>query len=569
MFNRLLATILVLIILLGIAFSGGTFLYKKQLKSTVALIIPDLANDLINQANFSAEKRISLLRSLGFVGLALSVDDNIGSVDRSSFCWTQSDFPIVVDGLRIGSVLDCSSVRTIISFSLSSPFLTGGFIGILFLVFLAYFLPLVRYKLKVREFIKRSKDGNLLDFAQENSKDEVIGEIFEIIQKLSSTKLELERVNLEKEKQQLLGLLARQVAHDIRSPLSALTMVASDLKEIPEEKRQLVRSAVQRINDIATDLLSKSKKYIGENDSSDTNIVSSTISEKASTILLPALMDTLIAEKRLQYRNYKNIEIESDFKGSFDAFVWAEGKELMRLFSNLINNSIEACQDNGGKVVVSIRTYGELIQVSVCDDGCGISEEILLQLGKLGTTYGKDGSQSGSGLGVYHAKRYVEEIGGRITFLSRVGQGTLINITLQKSPPPSWFLSSIEISLGMTVITLDDDATIHSVWAERLKDFRNQNYGVTHHSFTSAIEFKKHVISLPNNDSIYFLIDYELIDQDTDGLSVISDLDLRSNVALVTSQYDVRDIQKKCDNLGIKLLPKALAGFVPIIKSAT
>lgn len=45
--------------------------------------------------------------------------------------------------------------------------------------------------------------------------------------------------------------VAEQVAHDIRSPLSALDMVLKDLKELPEEKRLMVRSATQRITDIA------------------------------------------------------------------------------------------------------------------------------------------------------------------------------------------------------------------------------------------------------------------------------------------------------------------------------
>lgn len=51
----------------------------------------------------------------------------------------------------------------------------------------------------------------------------------------------------------------RQVSHDIRSPLSALTMLTDRLSSLPEESRILLRSSVNRINDIANQLLSRSK----------------------------------------------------------------------------------------------------------------------------------------------------------------------------------------------------------------------------------------------------------------------------------------------------------------------
>src|SRR3989338_8219970 len=51
--------------------------------------------------------------------------------------------------------------------------------------------------------------------------------------------------------------LSSQVSHDIRSPLAALNAVTKNLPEVDEEKRLLIRSAVQRIDDIANDLSSK------------------------------------------------------------------------------------------------------------------------------------------------------------------------------------------------------------------------------------------------------------------------------------------------------------------------
>jgi signal transduction histidine kinase len=55
------------------------------------------------------------------------------------------------------------------------------------------------------------------------------------------------------------GLLASQVAHDIRSPLAALEMVNEELSALPEDLRLLVRNAVGRIKDISNNLLESNR----------------------------------------------------------------------------------------------------------------------------------------------------------------------------------------------------------------------------------------------------------------------------------------------------------------------
>jgi signal transduction histidine kinase len=81
---------------------------------------------------------------------------------------------------------------------------------------------------------------------------------------------------------------SKQVAHDIRSPLSALSMIVGTLKDLPEEKRILIRNATQRINDIANGLLQKSKSTsenkILSKESQDTSSVS-------TVEFIPALVD--------------------------------------------------------------------------------------------------------------------------------------------------------------------------------------------------------------------------------------------------------------------------------------
>ena len=273
------------------------------------------------------------------------------------------------------------------------------------------------------------------------------------------------------------------------------------------------------------------------------------------------------------------MKIEADFKSSYGAFVKADGKDLMRLLSNLINNSVEAFADKTGEVTVAVRAYRETIHLSVRDNGRGIPPEVLKRLGEAGVTHGKEGTESGSGLGVYHAKKSVEAIGGKFNIASQVGMGTQMDILLPRTETPVWFPESIKLKSGTVVCCLDDDLTIHQIWKGRLDSMQAFGKNIQIQNFTSATEFKQFVSLQASSDAEkVFLIDYELLGQGTNGLEVIQELGLqelgrqelgpRANVILVTSRYEEPEIRRKVESLKIKLLPKSLAGFVPIIIEA-
>jgi signal transduction histidine kinase len=104
--------------------------------------------------------------------------------------------------------------------------------------------------------------------------------------------------------------IAFQVSHDIRSPLSALNLVVGLMNQAPEQQRTLIRSAVNRINDIANDLLTKGKQI------DKINTLELTVKTNEKPVLQPellsALIENLISEKRVHYRDKQNIEIEAD-----------------------------------------------------------------------------------------------------------------------------------------------------------------------------------------------------------------------------------------------------------------
>lgn len=352
--------------------------------------------------------------------------------------------------------------------------------------------------------------------------------------------------------------IAKQVAHDIRSPLSALSMVIGTLGNLPEEKRLLIRNAVQRINDIANNLLLQDKKRMKVEKSLQEGISGS----PHSIELVSPLLDTIVSEKRIQFRNKIHIEIEADISMGYGLFVNIDSVEFKRIISNLINNSVEALP-NKGKVIVSLRGDLNWVSVIVSDNGKGIPKEVLAKLGVKGVTHGKDGTHSGSGLGIYHAKSTIESFGGEFQIQSTVDTGTSITIKLPREVAPSWFVEKLVIMDNSSIVILDDDNSIHQIWTGRLQSIQASGQKVQLVHFSAGAEFENYIRETPQSDTLY-LVDYELLNQATTGLDIIEKLQISKQSILVTSRYEESNIKQRCAKLNIRLIPKPMAGFVPI-----
>ncbi|MFN3453937.1 MAG: sensor histidine kinase [Pseudobdellovibrio sp.] len=373
---------------------------------------------------------------------------------------------------------------------------------------------------------------------------------------------------------QELANIAQQVAHDIRSPLSALSMVTATLKDIPEEKRIIIRNATQRINDIANDLLSKGKPNASHDISKETSqILMTEPAQKLTVQFLPVLVDLLVSEKRMQYMMRSDLEISTELNEGFGAFALVDDRELKRVMSNLINNSVESfanLSEQKNKIIIEVRKLNsKQVAISIKDNGQGIPEEVLSKLGHEQLSHGKENlKDSGSGLGLYHAKKVIERLQGEFKIESTLNEGTTVSLILPLSETPSWFATEINLTGKKMLISLDDDISIHQIWGGRL-----QSLGLTdkiqHVRFQSYELFTDYINqNIDKLSQMQMLIDYELLNQLKTGLDVIEDLVLEKYAILVTSRYEEDKIQERAKKINLKILPKALSGFVPFVGSA-
>jgi signal transduction histidine kinase len=346
---------------------------------------------------------------------------------------------------------------------------------------------------------------------------------------------------------------SRQVSHDIRSPLAALNMIVSNLDSMPEDKRILIRSSVNRINDIANNLLSKSKSQ-NHNFSQDAEEI----------ISVAALIDSLVSEKRMQYRERVDIKIEAHLQNSYGLFIKVNSVNFKSILSNIINNSVEALIDTSGNIDLSIESCTENISIIINDNGKGIPKFIIEKLGNKGVSHGKENSQSGSGIGVYHAKKYIESIFGSFDIKSKEGKGTSVVIKLKKNKPPHWFVEKLQLTRGQNLVAVDDDDSILKLWGDRLANIIKK-YEIKFITFSSGNKFrlwvKENINSLPHTQ---FLIDFDFLGQNLNGLDLIEELNIKDKSILVTSRYEESRIIENCERLNLGLIPKQMASFIPI-----
>lgn len=243
-----------------------------------------------------------------------------------------------------------------------------------------------------------------------------------------------------KNSQLMAGEMARQVAHDIRSPLTALQIAVSSIDKSPVEAKVLIEKSTARICKIAEDLLSRSRNnYSSGSSASEGSIASGNhkISEgninpvvQANPVIINHLCQDIINEKRATcLANGHNIDSNLQLICTENVLAAQSivDSDLRRILSNLIGNSIEALNTKNSKVLISTSKSGNRCLIEITDNGKGIPDEILSKIGTEGFSYGKE---NGNGLGLHHAIRTIKSWGGDVKIRSKVGVGTTVTLTL-------------------------------------------------------------------------------------------------------------------------------------------
>jgi signal transduction histidine kinase len=233
----------------------------------------------------------------------------------------------------------------------------------------------------------------------------------------------------QNEKLSALGLLAAEVAHEIRNPLTVLKMLyhSLDLKFPPGDPRakdaRIIDEKIAQLNKIVEQILD--------------------FARTSEPQLAPVNLNELIEELGLLVRHklkHQNIRLTRELEPDLPVVMGA-ATQLEQAFLNLILNAVEAMPGGGELAIRSRRARlprggpgPAHVAVEFRDTGQGMSEEQRRRVfsSVLSTT-----KTQGTGLGLAIVARIVEAHRGKIKIRSRPGHGTTVRVILPLQNAPA------------------------------------------------------------------------------------------------------------------------------------
>ena len=216
--------------------------------------------------------------------------------------------------------------------------------------------------------------------------------------------------------------MARQVAHEIKNPLTPIALSADLLKrardegspefdEIFDRTIEMMKRQVENMRAIASDFHAFAGASQPDPEIVDARELSDEVLELSSA-----------------WAADLGVSVERSGSGGT---LFVDRGELRRVLINIVSNALEAMQD-GGRLVVDIETVsqasGDVVKIQIRDTGCGLSEEARERLFEPYFTT----RTHGTGLGLAIARRLLDEMGGSIELNAATDgdPGTVATLTI-------------------------------------------------------------------------------------------------------------------------------------------
>ena len=325
---------------------------------------------------------------------------------------------------RLGYVVAYSStVREDAIISVVRRAITNSIIVVMIAAVLAAYImteKLIRPIRLITEAAKNYGKGDFSDRISVEGNDEVA----ELSAALNNMAESLD--SLEKMRNSFLA----NISHDLRTPMTTISGFIDGITSgaIPEDKHEyylgVISAEVHRLSRLVTQLLDVSRLESGERKFNFTNF---DIAEMARIILIS--FEQKIENKRLDV----GFETDSD-----EMYVIADEDAVYQVLYNLCHNAIKFSKE-GGKFIIRIKnTSDRKIQISVFDEGQGISQEntkmVFDRFFKTDTSRGLD--KNGVGLGLYISKTIMDAHDEKIWVESEEDKNCEFFFTLKPGTAP-------------------------------------------------------------------------------------------------------------------------------------
>ena len=263
------------------------------------------------------------------------------------------------------------------------------------------------------------------------------------------------------------------MSHDLRTPLSGMQALAEDIilktqDEDVSKNASLLLQASRDLLNLIDDILQVSRLDSGKEEHGTAR----------AFMLAPLVHNTLSIMRPKAFE--RSIKLTLTYDDSLPEEVVGDHLVLQRILVNLLSNALKFTAENGFvdvriklKCIVDSRCY---IDFFVDDTGIGIPADkldfIFEKFSRVAASF--QSQYTGSGMGLYMVKHYIEQMGGEIDVMSQEGQGSQFHCvipfelshhkveTQQKLPLPFMDLEEPQLEKPHVLVVEDNKIAQHS-----------------------------------------------------------------------------------------------------------
>ncbi|MCS7075123.1 MAG: ATP-binding protein [Bacteroidia bacterium] len=268
----------------------------------------------------------------------------------------------------------------------------------------------------LRQRIEQIRLGKRNEKMEWKSNDEIgalVNAYNQMVEKLALS----ERKLASSEREAAWREMARQIAHEIKNPLTPMKLSIQHLLRAQRDNHPNLPTMMQKV---AQTLLTEIES-LNEIATSFSNFAKIQQQE-------PEVIDVqnLLKQNIALYQSHEEVTFQVDLHQK-PCFIYADASAISRAFQNLIKNAIQAMERSEKKILsITLNKERNQIHVIIKDTGCGIEPIHIERIFEPNFTT----KSAGTGLGLAISKRAIENAGGTIIVQSALNIGTTFFITL-------------------------------------------------------------------------------------------------------------------------------------------
>lgn len=262
--------------------------------------------------------------------------------------------------------------------------------------------------------IKLGTTNELIEWQEKDEIGSLVSEYNRMILELTKSAELLAR----SERESAWREMAKQVAHEIKNPLTPMKLSVQHLQRIWKDHTPDMDEKMERLTQTIIEQI---------------DTLSTIATEFSNFAKMPkANMDKVDVHKILLnsialFTDPSSIQIEFKNETQQEPFVLADKEQLLRVFNNLIKNAIQAIpEDRKGKIEIHLSKQEQSYIIRIKDNGVGIHKDVFDKIFVPNFTT----KTAGMGLGLAMVKSIVESVNGKIWFESISGENTTFFVAL-------------------------------------------------------------------------------------------------------------------------------------------